>query len=142
LVAFAKSGELHRSLARWRSAGRVDVLFRLGSPSRTRTGTTVRSEDFKSETDLQQDTHHSGFDAGRDTPSSAIERGGPPETVGVGQVPDDERALSESILRAARAEVWEVVQSLTAELRARRLARVAPDVTSLEAERAKRDGKR
>jgi voltage-gated potassium channel Kch len=66
--------------------------------------------------------------------------------VGVGQVlaqvPEDERALSESILRAARAEVWEVVQSLTAELRARRLARVAPDVPSLEAERAKRDGKR
>lgn len=75
-------------------------------------------------------------------PSCTVERteehGGPPETTGVGQGDPVEEALAEGLRRAAAAGAWEAVQALTAELRARREARVG--VVSLEAERARRVG--
>lgn len=51
-----------------------------------------------------------------------------------------EHALAEALQRAALAGEWEAVSSLTAELRARRDARAG--VVNLDAERAKREGKR
>lgn len=49
-------------------------------------------------------------------------------------------ALEETSALAAQAGQWAIVERLSAELEARRRARAG--VVSLEAERAKRDGKR
>jgi hypothetical protein len=60
---------------------------------------------------------------------------------GVGQPPDPVgAALADAIVKASAAGAWDAVQALTAELRARREARAA--VPSLDAERARRGGKR
>lgn len=50
-----------------------------------------------------------------------------------------ELALAVALEAATRAERWDVVLAVTAELRERRLARVAPDVPSLESARRRRD---
>ncbi len=117
----------------------------LSSPYRTRTGTTLRSEDFKSGLEQQQDARHSGVDDGRDTPSDLSEHGGPPEVAGVGQtlewVDPIEAALAEALTLAAKAGRFDTVETLSRELGARRLARNAPEMTTLEAERARRRGK-
>lgn len=53
-----------------------------------------------------------------------------------------EVALADALARAADAGQWEIVGQLARELETRRKARQAPDVVDLEAERAKREGKR
>jgi hypothetical protein len=50
-----------------------------------------------------------------------------------------EAALAEAVSLAARASQWETVNVLSRELAARRLARVSPEVTSLDSERARRE---
>lgn len=46
-----------------------------------------------------------------------------------------EAALAEAIALAAKAQQWDTVEILSRELSARRLARTAPDVATLEARR-------
>jgi hypothetical protein len=53
-----------------------------------------------------------------------------------------EAALSDALKLAAQAGQWTTVEVLSRELSARRLARTAPEVPSIDAERAKRGGKR
>jgi len=55
------------------------------------------------------------------------------------QVDPVERALAEALTLAAQAGRFETVEVLSRELAARRLARTAPTVTTLEAERARRE---
>jgi hypothetical protein len=50
-----------------------------------------------------------------------------------------ETALAEAVALAARAGQWSTVEILSRELGARRLARSAPDVLNLDAERARRE---
>lgn len=50
-----------------------------------------------------------------------------------------ELGLAFALQAATKAERWDVVLAVTAELRERRLARVAPEVQSLEAARKRRD---
>jgi hypothetical protein len=50
-------------------------------------------------------------------------------------------AIAEALQRAARAGAFDTVTALTAELKARRAARARARVVSLEAARARRDGK-
>jgi hypothetical protein len=50
-----------------------------------------------------------------------------------------EVALAEAVALAARAGQWTAVEVLSRELAARRLAASSPEVTSLEAERARRE---
>jgi hypothetical protein len=58
-----------------------------------------------------------------------------------GPAPDAvEAALAESLQRAAAAGVWDAVQALAAELKARREARVG--VVSLEEQRSRRGERR
>ena len=66
--------------------------------------------------------------------------GGPPEAHAPGQADPVEMALADALQRAALAGAWDAVAMLTAELRARREARA--NVVKLDAERARRDGKR
>jgi hypothetical protein len=49
-----------------------------------------------------------------------------------------EQALADALTLAAQAGRFDTVEVLSRDLTVRRLARVAPDVPSLEAERAKR----
>ena len=58
------------------------------------------------------------------------------------QVDSVEEALGVALKLAAEAGQWTAVEVLSRELAARRLARTAPDVASLEAERVRRDAKR
>jgi integrase len=53
---------------------------------------------------------------------------------------DIELTLAYALRAATNAEQWDVVRVLAAELSARRLARVSPEVTDLEVERARRGG--
>ncbi len=84
---------------------------------------------------------------GSDDPrSNANEHGGPPslgqaESVSAASEPDAvELALAVALRGATEAGRWEVVSQLAAELRARREARQAPEVVSIAAARAKRNG--
>lgn len=54
------------------------------------------------------------------------------------QVDPVERALADALTLAAQAGRFDTVEVLSRELAARRLARTAPTVATLEAERAKR----
>jgi len=58
------------------------------------------------------------------------------------QIDPIEAALAEAVTLAARAGQWTTVEVLSRELAARRLARVSPDVPTLDAERAKRERER
>ena len=74
--------------------------------------------------------------------STTSQHAGPAGFVGMGQpVQGDpvELALAAALEAATRSERWDVVLAVTAELRERRLARVAPEVQSLEAARKRRD---
>jgi hypothetical protein len=63
----------------------------------------------------------------------------PPLDRQVGSGPDPiEAALAEALHRAARAEAWDAVQALTAELRARREARL--NVVVLDTRRGRGKG--
>ena len=53
-----------------------------------------------------------------------------------------EAALAAALEQAAAAGKWSTVEVLAAELKARRLARSAPEVVSLDTERAKRTRRR
>lgn len=74
--------------------------------------------------------------------STTAQTPGPAGFVALGQPgPGDpvELALAAALEAATRSERWDVVLAVTAELRERRLARVAPDVTSLQTARKRRD---
>jgi hypothetical protein len=76
-------------------------------------------------------------------PSSAIpgDRSNASERL-IDSIDPVESALAESLRLATEAGRWDVVTLLAGELSARRLARTAPAVASVEVERARRDGKR
>jgi hypothetical protein len=83
----------------------------------------------------------SGDSAASDTASDVAEQPGPPLAHALAHDVDVvEQALADALTRAAAAGEFDTVAALTAELRARREARSG--VVSLDAERAKRDGKR
>lgn len=85
-----------------------------------------------------------------DTTTDTNEHGGPGGSEGVGHdlaqggpaIDPVEEALARAIELASNAGQWDVVSTLSRELSARRLSRTAPEVTTLEGERAKREGKR
>jgi hypothetical protein len=53
-----------------------------------------------------------------------------------------ELSLADALQLASQAGQWTTVEVIARELSARRLARTAPEVPTIEAERARRDGKR
>jgi hypothetical protein len=89
----------------------------------------------------------SAISALADTPDDTNEHEGPPLAQGVGHGSSDsgppldpvEAALSEALKLAASAGQWTTVELLSRELAARRLARTAPEVATLEGERARRE---
>jgi hypothetical protein len=106
-----------------------------GSPSRTRTGTTFRSEDFKSGLDDHSSARghdskgvvhvvgHVATRADAVGPPVGQQIGPPNETDNVrgGPATDSlENALSRAIDRASEAQQWGLLAALLAELRARR----------------------
>ena len=84
----------------------------------------------------------------RNHAASAIGEGSKSEPLAAGvsqkasQIDPIEAALAEAVTLAARAGQWTTVEVLSRELAARRLARVSPDVPTLDAERAKRERER
>jgi hypothetical protein len=75
------------------------------------------------------------------SPSTGTDRiAGPAENVGVGHAGPVDLALAAALEAATKAQRWDVVLAVAAELRERRLERSAPDVPSLDAARAKRNG--
>ncbi len=78
------------------------------------------------------------------TRDDASERSGTAQSQGVpepGAALDPiDAALTEALKGASAAGQWQVVSQLAAELEARRVAKQAPEVVSLAAARAKRDG--
>jgi hypothetical protein len=82
----------------------------------------------------------SEISAPADTPDDTERHAGPPLAHPPGQPDVVEKALADALRPAAEAGAFDAVAALTAELRARREARAG--AVSLEAERAKRGGKR
>jgi hypothetical protein len=80
----------------------------------------------------------------RNTPDDTNEHGVPPSDAKVGQssAPVDavEAALASALTAASAAGQWQVVAQLASELEARRRSRQAPEVVSIAAARAKRNG--
>jgi hypothetical protein len=79
---------------------------------------------------------------GSGTPENSANRGERPDVLGppkppIGQSVGNQDPLEETIVLAARAGQWAVVERLAAELEARRHARAG--VVSIDAERARRD---
>jgi len=100
-----------------------------------------RSRDFKTRPGLHGDAQEP-LTTDSDTWSDTGKHEGPPESAGVGQVDPVERALADALTLAAQAGRFDTVEVLSRELAARRLARTAPAVASLDTERAKRERKR
>lgn len=90
--------------------------------------------------------HQRGFAARSCIQSGMGEHGGPPEQANLartdlGQNVDPiEAALAEALRGATAAGRFDVVAQLASELQARRIARQAPEVTSIATARAKRNG--
>jgi len=106
-------------------------------PSRTRTGTPLRAEDFKSEQASENSASSRNDDPGSheiapDRPSTGQSLGNP-------AVPGDpvEHAIAEALNRASEAGQWTVVEVLARELEARRRARTADNVVPIQ--RGKRE---
>jgi hypothetical protein len=90
------------------------------------------------------DEQPSTISAPADAPGDAEKHEGPPLAHPLGQEIDPvEAALSDALALAAKAGQWTTVELLSRELSARRLARTAPEVTTLEGrrDRAKREGR-
>jgi hypothetical protein len=100
----------------------------------------VKETDFEGQSE-QRESAGGRISAAADAPGSAERHEGPPEAHDLGRTTDPvDLALATAIERASAAGEWTAVEVLARQLDAHRKARSG--VVSLDAERARRDGKR
>jgi hypothetical protein len=121
--------------------GRIELPTRGFSETDEQVASDVPQGNFPGSDTRDDATDHVGPPLG--PPSAEEFREGGPEIREGGPTENDpvELALGRAIALASEAGEWTAVVELGRELAARRRARTAPDVPSIEAARAKREGK-